>query len=514
MLPDITQNSKRVVKNTMFLYFRTLLVMGIGLYTSRLVLQVLGIDDFGIYNVVGGFVSMFSLLSGSLTVASQRFLAFELGKKESNIQKIFSSTVTIHICLAVVLFLLLEIIGLWFLNYKINIPADRMNAANWVFHCSVVAFCVNIVSVPYNAAIIAYEKMSAFAYVSIFEAFSKLAVVFALFRMQYDSLILYALMIMFISLLLQIIYGVYCRVNFKNCHYTFVLDKELLKSMLSFSGWNFIGSSAAVMNNQGINVLTNLFFGVSLNAAKGVSAQVDNALNTFVTNFMMALNPQIIKAFSSKNYDYLNKMIISGTKVAFFLFGVFCVPIFVNADIFLKLWLKNVPDYSVLFVRLGFIFILCQNLSQCLYTAMLATGKIKNYQIIVGGLSLLAFPVAWIFFNAGLGAEWGYGAMIIFSIACLIARLLLLQEMIPGFKSWIFIRKAIIPILLTTILVAAASYLIHSLLLNSSFFSFCTESLSYFILSILLIYFIGLSADERKKMNEIIKRKMLEHAKK
>lgn len=313
------QNSKRLVKNTMFLYFRTLLVMGVGLYTSRLVLQVLGVEDFGVYNVVGGFVSMFSLLSGSLTAASQRFLAFELGKDKSDIQKVFSSTVTIHFSLAIVLFLLLELIGLWFLNYKINIPSDRLNAANWVFHCSVLTFCINIISVPYNAAIVAYERMSAFAYASIFEAISKLAMVFVLFKIQYDSLILYALLAMLISLAMRFIYSIYCHINFKDCRYKFFIDKDLLKSLLNFSGWNFIGSSAGVLNNQGINVLTNLFFGVTLNAARGVAAQVDNAVNTFVSNFMMALNPQIIKAFSSKNYDYLNKMIISGTKAAFFL---------------------------------------------------------------------------------------------------------------------------------------------------------------------------------------------------
>ena len=498
----------------MFLYFRTLIVMIVGLYTSRVVLQVLGIEDYGIYDVVGGFVSMFTLLSGSLTVASQRFLAFELGKEESDVSKVFSSTVTIHIALALILLVLLEVVGLFLLNHKINIPSDRIQAANWVFHCSVITFCINIVSVPYNAAIVAYERMSAFAYVSIFEAVAKLAAVFALYKLKYDSLMLYAAFMMLIALLLQLIYGSYCHMRFKECRYKFMMDKHVLKTMLSFSSWNFIGSSASVLNNQGINILTNLFFGVTLNAARGVASQVNNAVNTFVSNFMMALNPQIIKTFASKKYDYLNEMIISGTKAAYFLFGIFCLPVFVNTEFILKIWLKDVPDYSVLFIRLGFIFMLLQNLSQCLYTAMLATGKIKKYQIIVGGLSLLAFPVAWVFFKAGLGSEWGYGAMIIFSVVCLIARLFILQEMVPGFNAWIFVRKAAIPILLTTISIVLISYLIHSWASNSSVFAFCMESFVYVLLSILLIYFIGLSADEKDKLRKMIKYKIPNHVKK
>lgn len=509
-----SKNNKRIAKNTLFLYFRTIFVMAVGLYTSRVVLQVLGVEDYGIYNVVGGFVSLFSLLSGSLTVASQRFLAFELGKEKSDVSRVFSSTVTIHIILALILFLLLEIGGLFLLNYKINIPSDRIQAANWVFHCSVITFCINIVSVPYNAAIVAYERMSAFAYVSIFEVVAKLLAVFALYKLKFDSLVLYAVFMMLIALLLRLMYGWYCHVCFKECRYKFMMDKQILKTMLSFSGWNFIGSSASVLNNQGINILTNLFFGVTINAARGVAAQVDNAINTFVNNFMMALNPQIIKSYASKNYDYLNKMIITGTKAAFFLFGIICLPIFVNTEYILKLWLSNVPDYSALFVRLGIIFMLCQNFSQCLYTAMLATGDIKKYQIVVGGLSLLAFPIAWIFFKMGLGAAWGYGAMIIFSIVCLIARLFLLQDMIPGFRAKNFVKNAILPIVLTTIFVVVSSWIIHSYVAEINLFSFILESVLYFIVSIISIYFIGLSSFERKSLMEMALRKIRHYVKK
>ena len=512
MISASNQHSgKRIAKNTLFLYFRTIFVMAVGLYTSRVVLQVLGVDDYGIYNVVGGFVAMFALLSGSLTIASQRFLAFELGKEKSDVPKVFSSTVTIHLALALILFLLLEGVGLLLLNYKINIPPDRIWAANWVFHCSVITFCISIISVPYNAAIVAYERMSAFAYVSVFEVVAKLLAVFALYKLKYDSLVLYAFFMMLIALILRLIYGWYCHSRFRECRYKFMMDRQILKTMLSFSGWNFIGSSASVLNNQGINILTNLFFGVSLNAARGIAAQVDNAINTFVSNFMMALNPQIIKSFASKNYDYLNRMIVSGTKIAFFLFGVICLPFFVNTEYILKLWLGDVPDYSALFVRLGIIFMLCQNFSQCLYTAMLATGNIKKYQIIVGGLSVLAFPAAWVFFKMGLGAEWGYGSMIIFSMVCLIARLSLLQDMIPGFHAKVFIRQGIFPIVLTTILVVLLAWFIHSYFDEMNLFAFIIESILYLIVSIVSIYFIGLSSFERKSLMGMVRKRIGQH---
>ena len=510
----LTSNSNRVAKNTMFLYFRTLFVMLVGLYTSRVVLQVLGVDDYGIYNVVAGFVSMFSLLSGSLTVASQRFLAFELGKEKSDVSRVFSSTVTIHLALALILFLLLEGVGLFLLNYKINIPSGRIQSANWVFHCSVITFCVNIVSVPYNAAIVAYERMSAFAYVGVFEVVAKLLAVIALYKLKYDSLVLYSVFMMLIALLLRLIYGWYCHSRFRECRFRFMMDKHILMTMLSFSGWNFIGSSASVLNNQGINILTNLFFGVSMNAARGIATQVDNAINTFVSNFMMALNPQIIKSYASNNYDYLNKMIITGTKVAFFLFGIICLPVFVNTEYILKLWLGNVPDSAALFVRLGIIFMLCQNISQCLYTAMLATGNIKKYQIVVGGLSLLAFPAAWVFFKMGLGAEWGYGAMIIFSVICLVARFFLLQEMIPGFRAKIFVKNAILPIVLSTIFVVVFSWIVHSYVAELNPLFFVVESVFCFIISIIIIYFIGLSSFERKCLMEMVQRKIRHHVEK
>lgn len=503
-------NNKRVAKNTLYLYFRTLFVMGVTIFTSRIILDTLGVDDYGIYSVVGGFVSMFSVLSGTLTAASQRFIAYELGKSQSNIRKVFSTAVNIHLILALIILLLLESVGLWFLNYKMNIDPDRLAAANWVFQCSVITFCVNLISIPYNAAIIAYEKMSAFAYISILEVLLKLGAVYALYVIAFDSLIIYSIFMLFVAVILRLIYGIYCGRNFPDCRYSTALEQSIFKEMMSFSGWNFIGSSAAILNNQGINMLINIFFGVSLNAARGIATQVDSAINTFVQNFMMALNPQITKSYAAGDYEYVNKMIILGTKFAFFLFWLLCLPVYLNTDFILGVWLKDVPPFAALFVQLGIIYTLCQNLSQCLYTTMLATGRIKKYQIIVGGLSLLAFPAAWIFFKMGFPGEFGYWAMIIFSVICLGARLILLQEMVPNFSGWYFMKKVICPIAVTVSIVSFLSYVEHSFTSETGWKSFITETMICTFINMLIIVFVGLTKTERGQVINLVRSKIKE----
>lgn len=502
------RNSTRVAKNTLYLYFRTLFVMCISIYTSRVVLEALGVENYGIYNVVGGFVSMFSVLSGTLTAASQRYIAFELGKRKPQLSKVFSTTISIHFLLAFVIFILLESIGLWFLNSKMNIDQERLFAANCVFQCSVITFCVSLISIPYNAAIVAYEKMSVFAYISIFEVLAKLGAVYALFVIKHDSLIVYAIFMLAVAIILRCIYGTYCSRMLKDCSYRFLLDKGIFKEMLGFCGWNFIGSSSAILNGQGINLLINLFFGVALNAARGISSQVENAVNTFVQNFMMALNPQITKGYAGKDYAYVNKLLVLGTKISFFLFGVICLPLYLNAEYVLKIWLKNVPEYACLFVKLGLIYNLLQNLSQCLYTVMLASGKIKNYQLVVGGLSLLAFPATWIFFELGLGPEWGYLSIILFSIVCFIARLPFIKKMLPDFSIHVFLGKALLPIFISAIPVIVIAYLINIGIQNSSFVFFILKVIIIILLSCILVFCLGFSKEERTKVEEMVKNKI------
>lgn len=483
--------------------------MGISIYTSRIVLDVLGVENYGIYNVVGGFVSLFSVLSGTLTVATQRFLSFELGKEAPDIKKIFSTALNIHIILAIVVFLLLETGGIWFINTQMNISPERMTAANWVFQCSVATFCINIVSIPYNAAIIAYERMSAFAYISIFEVSVKLLAIYLLYIIvAFDPLIAYALFMLCIAAMIRFIYGWYCKRKFSECRYSFIFDKVVFRDMISFNGWNFIGSTASVMNGQGVNLLMNLFFGVTVNAAKGVATQVDSAINSFVQNFMMALSPQITKSYAAGDYSTVNKIILLGTKFSFFMFLAVCLPFFLNIEYILSIWLKQVPEYTAVFVRCAIIFSLCQSLSQCLYSTMLATGKIKQYQIIVGTLSLMAFPLSYVFFKLGFPAVFGYVAIIICSLLCLVARLRMLQSMLSGFSAMTYIRKVIFPIICSTIPIACIIGGIRLLIHDVSFMIFILESLLCFAICVCAVFFIGMTLKEREHIIGIISRKL------
>lgn len=496
-------NNKRIAKNTIFLYFRTFLTMAISIFTSRIVLETLGVEDFGIYNIVGGFVAMFSLLSGSLTAASQRFISFELGKEKSNESRIFSITLTIHITLAAIIFILLESIGIWFLNTHMNINPTRLFAANCVFQCSIVTFCINLLCIPYNALIIAHEKMNIFAYISIFEAMAKLIIVYLLFLFkESDKLIIYAILLLCISIIIRVIYSTYCNKKFSNCKFHYIKGLEYYKDILSFSGWNFIGSTAGILNTQGINVLINLFFGVTYNAARGIAEQVNTAINSFVLNFMTALNPQITKNYAANNFQYLITLINKGAKYSFFLFWIFSFPVILETEYILDLWLVNVPNHTTIFVRYALIYTMCQALSQTLYTAMLATGEIKKYQIIVGSLSILAFPLAYVFFKLGYPPEYGYIASILLSIICLMARIILLRPMIPGFTFRLYFHETILKILgvsiISTLCAIGIIRFTEKTIYNINGFShFIITILICSLISCICIYFIGLNKAER-----------------
>lgn len=483
--------------------------MFISIYTSRIILDVLGVDNYGIYNVVGGFVAMFSVLSGTLTAASQRFLAFELGKKEAYIQKVFSTSVTIHLILAVCLLILIEIVGLWFLNFEMNIPVSRLYAANWVLQCSAITFCINLISIPYISVIIAYEKMSAFAYISIVEVVLKLVAVYGLYMVRYDVLIIYSIVMLLIAIFQRVIYGIYCSKRIKECSYDFSYNKEIISKMLKFSGWNLIGSSAAVFNGQGINMVVNLFFGVTMNAARGIAGQVENAAVSFVQNFMMALNPQITKSYAAGDFEYVNKMILQGTKFCFYLNWIICLPIIIDCESILHVWLKEVPEKAVVFTRLALVYTLCQSLSQCLYTTMLATGNIRNYQIVVGSLSMCAFPAAYLFFKIGFPAEYGYVSIIIFSLLCLIARLLFLKGMVPHFSISNFVTKSGLSIVANCLISCSIVLLIHQYYWNTdSLVTLFLDCFFVFIISLFVIIIIGIDKSERLFLIEQVKKRI------
>lgn len=428
-MTNTTANNKRIAKNTLLLYFRMLFMMAVSLYTSRVVLNALGVEDFGIYNVVGGVVTMFSVLSGSLSAAISRFITYELGTgNREKLKKIFSSAVTIQIGLALLVIVLAEAVGIWFLNAKMNIPEGRMIAANWVFQFSLLTFAINLISVPYNACIIAHERMSAFAYISILEAAGKLAIAYLIVISPIDRLVSYSILMCVVAVIIRFVYAFYSGKHFEECEYHFLWDKKIMKQMFGFAGWTLIGTSAGVLRTQGVNVLLNVYFDPIVNAARGIAVQVCNAVQNFSNNFLMAMNPQIIKHYSNNDLSYSYRLVLYGARFSFFLLSLLSFPIICETTYILELWLNTVPDYAVSFVRLSLLLAIVETLSLPLITIQQATGKIKVYQMVVGTLHLLNFPVSYLFLYMGYRPEVVYFVAVLLAIVSLYARLYMLRK--------------------------------------------------------------------------------------
>ena len=490
------ENNKRIARNTLLLYVRMLFLMLISLYTSRVILNSLGVEDYGIYSVVGGLVSLFSVLSGSLNAAISRFITFELGAGNvEKLKKVFSSSVTIQFGISLLIILIAETIGLWFLNNKMVIPDGRLTAANWCFQFSIITFAINLISIPYNSAIIAHERMSAFAYISIFEGVGKLVIALCIAYNPFDRLVFYALLIAILSWGVRMIYAAYCKKHFEECSYRFIYDHDLLKRMFSFAGWNFFGAGSWQLMTQGVNLLMNVFFGVTVNAARGIANQVDTAVLQFVNNFSTAINPQITKSYASGDKDYMFSLMYRGAKFSYFLIMFFAIPIMCETDFILRIWLGVVPEHTVTFVRLALSVSMIHVLSNTMITAMLATGDIKKYQIIVGGLGMLVFPFAWIFFLLGLPPETAYLATIIVFIMQLFFRLKLLKSMI-GLAPIDYIKNVLLKVLPVTFLSSLVPFIIISTM-EDDLKRFFIVGVSSVICSIACIWFCGLNRTER-----------------
>ena len=496
MSNQTSDNNKRIAKNTLLLYFRMLFMMVVSLYTSRVILNALGVEDFGIYNVVGGVVAMFSVISGSLSAAISRFITYELGKgDQSKLNKVFSASVTIQLLLSLIIVVLIESVGVWFLNAKMTIPADRMSAANWVLQFSIITFVINLISVPYNAAIIAHEKMSAFAYISIFEAVGKLAIAFLIMWSPIDKLIYYAILMCAVAVVVRLTYGHYCKKHFAECSYHFHWDKDILKQMFGFAGWNFIGASSVVLRDQGGNIILNIFFGPTVNAARGIANQVNTAITGFVQNFMTALNPQITKSYASGDKEYMMTLIFQGARLSFYMLLLLSLPVLINTHYILVIWLKIVPEHAVLFVRLILIFAMCESISNPLITAMLATGKIRNYQIVVGGLQLLNLPLSYICLKTGFVPESILVVAIIISLACLFARLYMLRGMI-GLSSILYMKNVFLNVLAVALLSTIIPYMLFCYM-KETFFSFIIITLIAVLCTLVVEFYIGCNQKER-----------------
>lgn len=499
-----SENNKRIARNTMMLYFRMLLILGVSLYTVRVVLNTLGTVDYGLYNVVGGIVTLFAFLSGTMSSASQRFFSFDLGKKNyDQLKKTFSMTIVIYVMIAAVILILAETIGLWFLNTQMNIPPERMSAANWVYQFSVLALMMSIFTIPYNAVIIAHEDMKVYAGVSIIEAILKLFIIYLLVLFSFDKLKLFAVLMFGVTTLITLIYRAYCKKKFEECRFSFYWEISLFKEIVSYAGWNLFGALASVFNNQGVNIVLNIFFGPIVNAARGISYQVNWAINQFTQNFMTATHPQIIKYYASGERWQMLRLVFQSSKLSFFLLFILSMPILLEPKFIFSLWLKEVPEYVVLFTRLIVITALIDSLSYPLMTTAQATGKVKNYQLIVGGVMLLNLPVSYFFLKLDYPPQTVFYLAIINSLVCLFLRLKLLKKMV-ALSVMNYFSEVIFPL----IQVAIAAYIIPLFLLEKQdmgIFRFLIILFVGTITSGVSIYWLGLSGNERKYIAGTIK---------
>ena len=488
--------NKRVVKNTIFLYIRTFVSMLISLYTSRKILEALGVSDFGIYNVVGGVITMLTFLNGSMSVATQRFLTVELGKKErGNYNRIFNMTVLIHIGLAALVLIAGETAGLWFVNTYLNIPVERMTAANWVYQASILSTILSILQTPYHASIVSHEHMHIYAYVGLGESFGKLFLVFLLIVYPYDRLIFWGFIMFFFQFLMAIIYRVYCIRQFPECKLHLKWDSSIFNSMLKFTGWNMFGTVACLLKDQGVNILMNMFGGPVANAAKGVSGQIASAVQGLTSGFQNAVNPQLTKSYAAHDSEATCRLLCESSKISYFLLFIIALPIIMETDFILKLWLVEVPPMASLFTRIILIESLFSSLGGPMITSLMATGNIKWYQVTVGSSLLFIVPVAYLCLKNGYNIETPLIVSVIFVLLADLFRLMFCKRQL-GLSLRLYGLKVILPIIIVTVLSIVLPMLIHYNLSQGWGRLFITIVVSCVIVAI-LVYNIGLTATER-----------------
>ncbi|WP_219906240.1 hypothetical protein [Photobacterium phosphoreum] len=478
------------------------------LYTSRVVLNALGIEDFGIYNIVAGIVTMMAFLSGAMSSATQRFLSFELGKNNLiQLHNVFKMSINIHFMIVIIVVFIAETIGVWFVNHHLVIPLDRLDAANWVFQCALLSFCCSVMAVPYNAAIIAYEKMSAFAYISIIDVLLKLSMVFLLQLNWGDRLETYGLLMALVSFLNLGCYYSYSRYHFAITRFQLFWNTSLFKTLFSYTGWNLFGNLAAVTANQGVNILLNLFFGATVNAARAIAFQVNSAVIGFVASLQMSINPQIIKSYATDDKEYMLKLVFSGAKYSFFLLYLIAVPLLLQTNVILTIWLGDVPNYTADFCRLVIIDSLIMSLSGTIMTAFQATGKIKKYQIVVGLILMCNLPLSYIFLSFGYDARIPMVISILVSLVALLFRVFLLSQIFDKVVQYFLTLIYRVVVFFCGALFLSYIIPIQS---NNKLLEFTLFCIAYWCIALFFIFVVGLERQERMylkvKCMKLIKR--------
>lgn len=494
-------NNRRLVKNTLFLYFRMFLMMFVTLYTSRIILQILGIQDFGIYNVVAGIVVLFAFINTAMASATQRFLSFALGQKDDiQVCRVFSMSLTTHIVIVLLVLFLAETVGLWIL-WNMNFPSHRLNAVFWTYQIGVLTCLLQMLRVPYNALIIAYEKMSFYAWISIFEVLLKLLIVYLLLGWDGDRLIFYSFLLFLVIFIINILYYLYSSKKFATIRYHFFWDARLFKKLLSFSGWSLFGSLANVSATQGLNMLINIFCGVAVNAAVGIANQVMGAVGQFLGNFQTAFNPQLVKSYASGKQEEFMNLIYMTSKFSFYLMLVISIPVLINCQFLLRAWLGVVPEYAAEFSQLMILFMLIEAISGPLWVSVQATGNIKNYQLLMGGLIFLNFPISLCLLFIGYSPIFVFIVRVLLNFITMIIRIIYLRKII-NLSVKDFFNQVLKHILYVFVLAFPISVWLSSVFYGN-WNNVLLNIIGSLLISLGIIYVLGLTSSERKLLNSV-----------
>lgn len=509
-MDNSVSRNKQIAKNTIYLYFRMILTLLVSLYTSRIVIYQLGFEDYGITSVVGGVVGFLAFLNASMSSSTQRYLTYELGTgNKQRLQKVFSASLNIHIGIVVLMVIIAETIGLWFVNTHLVIPEGRLYAANWVYQFSLFTFCTGVLQVPYNAAIIAHEKMSIYAYISIVEVILKLAIVYCLSIGKTDKLILYTFLLFLLQQLIRLFYRLYCKYHFEECKFQLFWEKGLYKEMVQFAGWNMFGSIAWILRDNGVNIIINLFFGTVVNAARGIATYVSNNVNSFATNFIISISPQITKLYATNNLKEMERLTHQGLRFSFFLLYFFAIPLMLNVDFVLPFWLVNVPHWTSEFIILFFVDTLLNQLfGSPLITGLMATGKIRNYQIVVSSFILAIIPIGYFVFLKGGSPLSIMYVMIASTLVAGIARYGFCVKKLD-FSIANYLKDVLFPVLTTVVCSFPISYYLTKSVFDGDTWLIFIVRLAVCVLIVFLTeFFIGMRKHERSMVIKMVSKKL------
>lgn len=463
-MDQISENSRRIARNTVYLYIRMLVMMAIGLITYRIILRALGVSDYGVYTAVGGVVTLFTMVTNTVASAITRYITVGLGKgDEEKLRSVFATCVAIMAGFSVLLVAVMETAGLWYLHYKMVIPVERMHAAEIVLHTSMLVLAINLLSIPFTAVINAHEHMGAYAYLSILEAVLKLAVAAGVWYTSHDALIVYAWLLVAVTLIARGAYALYSFRRYPECRGRWKVDPPLIRDIGAFAGWNFLGSGAYIINTQGINQLLNLFFGVRINAARGVADKVEQVVRQFATNIALALNPQLTKSYVGGDRNYAFELVCKGSKYYFWILWIMTVPFLTDAETILRLWLGDVPAEAAIFTRLTLLCFLIDFTPGTLNILEQANGRIRTYYLVTSGVAILCFPITFVAFKLGAPVWTGY--VVYFTVYFFKAvAMLAVARRDTGFPIGSYVSKALLPMLAAVLPSGVLAFLMWSLL--------------------------------------------------